>query len=224
MKNTLITKTLLIVASTFFLNTASYAEPANLALLTNKVVAYHDSGEYHKEIHQTIIRARTFLIERVLANKHNPHPEKLAIILDIDETSLSNYPRMVTRGFTANKEQLLQDTLAADAPPIKPTLSLYRVALKHGVRVFFVTGRREAERAATVKNLKNAGYKGWASLYLRPDNTQSPSIVPFKSQTRAAITKKGYTIIASIGDQHSDLAGGHAEKTFKLPNPYYYLP
>jgi acid phosphatase len=28
-------------------------------------------------------------------------------------------------------------------------------------------------------------------------------------------------IIANMGDQASDLAGGHAEKTFKLPNPFY---
>jgi len=28
-------------------------------------------------------------------------------------------------------------------------------------------------------------------------------------------------IIANIGDQESDLAGGFAEKTFKLPNPFY---
>jgi len=48
-------------------------------------------------------------------------------------------------------------------------------------------------------------------------------LVTFKSEARAAITKQGYTIIASIGDQYSDLKGGYAEKTFKLPNPYYYL-
>ena len=35
------------------------------------------------------------------------------------------------------------------------------------------------------------------------------------------ITADGYTIIANLGDQESDLAGGYAEKTFKLPNPFY---
>ena len=27
-----------------------------------------------------------------------------------------------------------------------------------------------------------------------------------------------------MGDQESDLSGGYAERTFKLPNPVYYLP
>jgi hypothetical protein len=27
-----------------------------------------------------------------------------------------------------------------------------------------------------------------------------------------------------MGDQESDLSGGYAEKTFKLPNPVYFLP
>ena len=38
------------------------------------------------------------------------------------------------------------------------------------------------------------------------------------------IAERGYTIIFSMGDQDSDLAGGYAERTFKLPNPVYYLP
>ena len=38
------------------------------------------------------------------------------------------------------------------------------------------------------------------------------------------IAEQGYTVILSMGDQLSDLEGGYAERTFKLPNPVYYLP
>jgi hypothetical protein len=31
-------------------------------------------------------------------------------------------------------------------------------------------------------------------------------------------------IILCLGDQLSDLAGGYCERTFKLPNPVYFLP
>jgi putative acid phosphatase of HAD superfamily subfamily IIIB len=41
---------------------------------------------------------------------------------------------------------------------------------------------------------------------------------------RAAIEQQGCRIIASVGDQYSDLAGGHEDKAFKLPNPFYFLP
>jgi len=32
---------------------------------------------------------------------------------------------------------------------------------------------------------------------------------------------QGYAIVVNIGDQMSDLDGGFAERTFKLPNPFY---
>ncbi len=206
-----------------FLSKTSFAEPANLTLLTEEVQAYHNSGAYQKELAQVVIHAHDFVIHRIRTNTHGAHPEKLAIVLDIDETSLSNYNNIVARHFTGNHAEIHKEILAANAPTIKPMLLFYNDALKHGVTLFFVTGRKESERQATIKNLKSAGYHDWAGLYLRPNNYKQASIIPFKSQTRAIISKLGYTIIASIGDQYSDLKGGHAEKTFKLPNPYYYL-
>ena len=46
-------------------------------------------------------------------------------------------------------------------------------------------------------------------------------------QTRAHIESPSggrYDIVANFGDQYSDLIGGHADRTVKLPNPTYYLP
>ena len=45
-----------------------------------------------------------------------------------------------------------------------------------------------------------------------------------KSGTRAYIESLGFKIVANFGDQFSDLLGGYAVKTFKMPNPNYYLP
>lgn len=52
----------------------------------------------------------------------------------------------------------------------------------------------------------------------------SCATIPYKSGTRAYIESQGYDIVADFGDQFSDLEGGFADKTFKLPNPNYYLP
>jgi hypothetical protein len=52
----------------------------------------------------------------------------------------------------------------------------------------------------------------------------SCATIQYKSGTRAYIESLGYEIVANFGDQYSDLIGGYAEKTFKLPNPNYYLP
>jgi predicted secreted acid phosphatase len=52
----------------------------------------------------------------------------------------------------------------------------------------------------------------------------SCATIQYKSGTRAYIESKGYDIVANFGDQFSDLLGGFADKTFKMPNPNYYLP
>ena len=212
------------VICAIFLNKPTFSEPANLDLLRKEVQVYHDSGAYHKELTDVTTRADHFILQRAKVNTKSDHPKKLAIVLDIDETSLSNYNKMLARHFVADHKQIHQDILKADAPVIKPMLLLYEDALKHGITVFFITGRPESERTATMMNLKSAGFHHWAHLYLRPNHYHKKSITPFKSKTRASISKQGYEIIASIGDQYSDLKGGYAEKTFKLPNPYYYLP
>lgn len=199
-----------------------FAEPLNLGLLRKEVQEYHDSGIYEKELNDVIAKAQLYIVSQ--ANEPEASKKKLAIVLDIDETSLSNYDRMAKLHFAANSKQLQQAILAADATAIKPTLVLYNEALKLGISVFFVTGRDESALEATKANLQNAGYKNWSGLYLRPTSYEQPSIVDFKAQTRALISKKGYTIIATIGDQYSDLLGGYAQKEFKLPNPFYFLP
>jgi predicted secreted acid phosphatase len=73
---------------------------------------------------------------------------------------------------------------------------------------------------------------GTYPAYLNTPDFCGPSIsagtscptIQYKSGTRAYIESQGYTIVANFGDQYSDLLGGFAVKTFKMPNPNYYLP
>jgi predicted secreted acid phosphatase len=54
-------------------------------------------------------------------------------------------------------------------------------------------------------------------------NASCPTL-RYKSGTRAYIESQGYDIVGNFGDQFSDLNGGFADKTFKMPNPNYFLP
>jgi hypothetical protein len=92
------------------------------------------------------------------------------------------------------------------------------------VAVFFITGRPENQRTATEHNLAAADYNGYAKLYMVPDNAHFASAVDFKAPIRAEIERSGYVIIENMGDQSSDLLGGHAEKDFLLPDPFYRVP
>jgi HAD superfamily, subfamily IIIB (Acid phosphatase) len=68
-----------------------------------------------------------------------------------------------------------------------------------------------------------AGYDGWADLLLKQPNDKSSS-QEFKTVRRKEIEYAGFTIIFNVGDQYSDLRGGHAERVFKVPNPFYFIP
>ena len=59
---------------------------------------------------------------------------------------------------------------------------------------------------------------------LQPAGASFASAVDFKAPERRKLAAEGYTILLSMGDQQSDLDGGSAERTFKLPNPVYFLP
>ncbi len=106
------------------------------------------------------------------------------------------------------------------------TLRLYQEAEKDKVAVFFITGRPEDEREDTAANLKAVGYTQWDGLSLRAvDHPKTQTVVDYKSGERKKIVAQGYKIIFNVGDQMSDLNGDpQAEKSVKLPNPFYYIP
>ena len=198
------------------------AEPENHTLVVDRLMRYHDSGEYEREIREVANVAREYL-ESHFRNVHKD--EKLAAVFDIDETSLSNWDAMKDCGFCAYSIQA-KYSIAHDAA-ISPVLELFNYAKERGIAAFFVTGRPETQRQLTVDNLHEVGYSGWTDLYMQPEppaGTSKPPAHEFKPKNRQAIVDKGYRIVLSIGDQASDLSGCCAERVFKLPNPFYLIP
>lgn len=195
----------------------------DLAKIKDRLVNYHDSGDYNRDIAQVVRKAFYYLRFRITQNDRLSHPKKLAIVLDIDETALSNYHIMQTLNFGGRIKEIVAEIDKGNDPPIQDTRTLFKFAKKHNISIFFVTGRHQDERAVTVRNLHNAGYRGWTHLYMKPNNYKLTSVVPYKSGIRKEITKMGYDIVLNMGDQNSDLAGGYSDKSFKLPNPYYYI-
>ena len=59
---------------------------------------------------------------------------------------------------------------------------------------------------------------------MKPNHYRLHSAAPFKTKVRRQLEHAGYDIVFSIGDQYSDLKGGYADKTYKLVNPFYYVP
>src|SRR5215204_249139 len=204
-------------------------EPPNVGDAKAAATAYHDSGAYARDLASVASEASAWIAQRA------PQVSRPALVLDIDDTALTNWEvikaddfgRVINGRCTALPEGpcgwAAWDFLGK-APVIAPTLEVFRQARALNVTVFLITGRPESQRAATEQNLRAVGYEGYAALYMVPEGAHYASAVAFKAPVRAAIEAEGYTIIANMGDQPSDLAGGHAEKTFLLPNPFYRIP
>ncbi len=208
---------------------ADWTQPANLGQGALRALAYHDSGAYLHDLAEVDAEAADWLAVRA------PHVSRPALVLDIDETSLSNWAEIKANGFghfnDGTCDALPRGPCGFDAwarleraPALPPTLALYRRARQLGIAVFFVTGRHADMTNATAANLRQVGYRDWDGLLLEPQGSHFASAADFKAPTRAAIEKQGYTILASVGDQRSDLDGGHAERGFLLPNPFYFIP
>ena len=149
------------------------------------------------------------------------HKVKPAIVLDIDETSLSNYEGLNAANFSA--AGTVTGAVAGNDPVIAPTLALYEYARRKGVEAFFITGRPEAIEAAAQSQPRQRRLRRG----LQPDHeaARRGHDDEYKSGERTGIEEDlGYTILVNVGDQDSDLAGGHARRAFKLPNPMYFIP
>jgi acid phosphatase len=126
------------------------------------VEQYIGGGKYDADVASVVAGARTWLEER------SKTAAKPAIVLDIDETSLSNWPAYRVNGWvriTTGGCDLQQGPCGlrawqamAQSKAIAPTLELARRARELGVAVFFITGRPENLREATERNLEDQGY------------------------------------------------------------------
>ena len=152
-----------------YITDASAERIPNFNLVTKELKDYHDCtckcGCYAHDLDLQADRAIAFLRRRAA---HRRSSEKLAIVLDIDETSLSNYEQLLRMNFVFDKKAFDAWADSAQAPAIPGTLRLVKEAQRLGVSVFFITGRPESERAVTERNLTSQGYSGWQQLYLHP--------------------------------------------------------
>ena len=156
-----------------------------------------DYATWQQDCQTVMNQALPALKQRIAAAKPG---EKQAIVFDIDNTTLET-----DYGFSY------------PSPANKPVLEVAKYAQEHGVSLFFVTARPGIISGVTDYNLKYVGYKV-SGLYVRGFLDLFKDVAAYKTAQRVTIESKGYTIIANIGNSATDLSGGHAETTYKLPD------
>ncbi|GGV83081.1 hypothetical protein GCM10010294_59050 [Streptomyces griseoloalbus] len=164
---------------------------------TTAAAADVDYDTWQRDCQAVMDQALPYLKQRIADTRPG---EKPAIVLDIDNTALET-----DFGFSYPQ------------PANKPVLEAAAYAQERGVAVFFVTARPGIIHAPTAYNLDQAGYES-AGLYVRGFFDLFRNVAEYKTAQRVDIESKGYTIIANIGNSATDLLGGHAEKTYKLPD------
>lgn len=128
-------------------------------------------------------------------------PVKPAIVLDIDNTAL---------------ETTYHGDWYGTVPATPPILALALGAKANGAAIFFVTGRDFNYGIMTWRNLMAVGYP-MDDIYFYHSET-GLSLGEYKTGARTDIENKGFTIIANIGNNQTDIEGGHADRGFKLPD------
>lgn len=223
--------------SSFFLTIAALAllSPAGQALPANDVkppalnekdfgnrvgIEFSKTSEYKKETEKAINDAYA-ACKKFLSDKEKGTAKGLpAVISDLDETLIDNRPHFEkTPEF--NWPAFESWIKKADAPLLPKTAEFLQWARKNGFAIFFITGRREGLRADTINNLikRKVAYDG---LLMRKDGDKGGAEA-VKVPLREQVEKMGFTIVVNIGDQWSDLQGGHAYDCEKLPNKIYLV-
>lgn len=193
---------------------------------------YSPTGAYARQVQRIAADAA-----KTLSHHHKRNADK-AILFDIDDTTLNTYSYEIYSNFVYNPTTNAAFVNAASAevfPAVPGMVDLEKSAEAHGYQVYFLTGRPIEQTAGTLANLTDAGYDVDPShVYLKDKTgTTEPwlagcaptcTTVQYKSLTRQHIESLGVDIVANFGDQYSDLEGGFADSTYKIPNPMYYLP
>jgi hypothetical protein len=175
-----------------------------------------------------------------------------AIVLDVDDTTLATWNYEVFSNWAFNPTTNAEFVNDQKFPAVPGMVDLVSAAARAGYSIFFLTGRPAVQEAATLGNLthdgigQDAGYPqpttlndGEDGLFTKPTVPNYPDYLKaacagdpggscttshYKTAVRAHIESLGYDIVANFGDQFSDLVGGYADHTYKMPNPNYFLP
>ena len=165
---------------------------------------------------------------------HHAHSAQEAIILDVDDTSLSTYHYELETSFVYSPASNASYIATKTMPTVFGMNNLAVWAQPQGYAVSYITGRPESQRTYTEANLGAVGFPSAtdANLFMK-NAANAPAYLPcaaicatdqYKTYTRALIEALGYDIVGNFGDQYSDPSCGHADKTFKIPNPMYSIP
>ena len=168
------------------------------------------SAEYKALCFQAYNIAKERLDASLSASVQNP-----AVVTDIDETILDNSPYNAHQSL---KGDLYSDSswrvwtakIAADTVP--GALTFLKYAASRGVQIFYISNRVEAERSATIANLKKWNFPDADDNHLLLKATTSN-----KDEKRKLVADQ-HNVLLLLGDNLGDFSGIFDHKTYEKRN------
>jgi acid phosphatase len=192
------------------------AVPVNLQVAKKNVMGYYESNRYSNDLKKIISNAEDEI--NSLEIKSNS-----AVVFDVDETTLSNYASIKKIYFGYDPVGWDNWINEGKAPAIPEVKQFYDFVIMKKIKAIFLSSRKGYQYKVTYTNLNNAGYTAFDTLILKSNSDSGLSSLEFKSKQRELLSKKGYDIIAVIGDQESDMEGKDHGLQIKLPNYLYII-
>ena len=177
------------------------AQNADNEYQTGAVLWMQTSGERAALSYQAFSLAR-MMLDRDLRTRSRM---KRAVIVDIDETIMDNsqYQASLIKNHQSFNDQTWQAWVnRSEATAIPGAVEFLTYATSRGVRVFYITNRKAAEKEGTAVNLRKLGFPNVndQTLLVRTD-TKSSSKEPRRQSVSAT-----YRVVLLMGDNLNDFS------------------
>jgi len=179
---------------------------------TGAILWTQSSAEYRALAYQTFSLARLRLDQVLLNRKSLRSAKPPAIIVDVDETVLDNsrfQAELVLRraAYTSEAWQAWCDRAEAGVVPGAVVFLSY--ASRRRVHVFYITNRRQPEKAGTITNLRKLGFPGVSeeTVMIREQGATA------SKESRRQMVASRYRIVLLAGDNLNDFSDDFAGKS-----------
>ena len=174
---------------------------------TGAILWTQSSAEYRALAYQTFVLARLRLDENLGRSRR-----RAAVIVDADETVLDNsrfQAELVLRRLPYDSQAWRAWCERAEAGAVPGAVDFLTYAARRGVRVFYITNRRQIEKAGTIANLQKLGFPNVSDEAVMVREEGAPASKESRRQKVAA----RYRIVLLVGDNLNDFSDHFSGKS-----------
>jgi len=179
---------------------------------TYAVLWTQSSAEYRALALQAFNLARLRVDQDLGQHRSRRRSARPAIIVDVDETVMDNsrfQAELILRGIAYTPQAWTAWCDRAEAGAVPGSVEFLNYAFRRGVRVFYITNRRQTEKAGTVRNLEKLGFPGVSeeTVMIREQGTTS------SKESRRQTVRSRYRVVLLVGDNLNDFTDDFTGKS-----------